>query len=114
MGEEEWKRRRVERDGSYFGREGTARGSGLAGIIPSPFFTVLTYIYSQQGRAKVGAWLAGSLWTHSVLLLLWAGRDRLTETAREREGCRQPHMAGRTKEGASKSSLRPGSGGIRL
>lgn len=60
MGEEEWKRRKVERDGFYFEAEGTARGSGLAGTMPSPSFTTPTYIYSQQGRAKGGAWLAGS------------------------------------------------------
>lgn len=55
MGEEEWKRRKVERDGFYFGAEGTARGSGLAGTMPSVALLHHPYLHIQPaGKSKRG------------------------------------------------------------
>lgn len=94
MGEEEWKRWRVERDVSYFGTEGTARGSGLAGTMLSPSFTAPTYTYSQQGRAKVGS-VAGRVSTDSFGPAAALGWKRQTEGESQRTGRMQAAPRGR-------------------
>lgn len=75
--------------------------SGLAGtVVAVTFFHHPHLLYSQQGGAKEEG-VAGRVSLTQSVLLLWAGRDRQKEKAREREGCRQPHMAGRTKSSRS-------------